>query len=111
MPTSVGKWEGPVVGKRAEHARSNRSRFRPHVGFVLVSTLFTAIFVALVLSAFHAPSPHGLPVGIVAPATVTGQVEGALDRHQPDGFDLRTYPSAAAARVAIAHADVDGALI
>jgi nucleotide-binding universal stress UspA family protein len=100
-----------VVGKRAGHARGYRGRFRPHVGFVLVSSLFTAIFVALVLSAFHAPSPHGLPVGIVAPATVTGQVEGALDRHQPDGFDLRVYPSVAAARAGIAHADVDGALI
>jgi nucleotide-binding universal stress UspA family protein len=101
------------VGKRAEHARSRqaRLRLRPHVGFVLASTLFTAVFVALVLSAFHAPSPHGLPVGIVAPATVTGQVEGALDRHQPDGFDLRVYTSEAAARAGIAHAEVDGALI
>jgi nucleotide-binding universal stress UspA family protein len=111
MPTSVGNRKDHVVGKRAGHARGYRGRFRPHVGFVLVSSLFTAIFVALVLSAFHAPSPHGLPVGIVAPATVTGQVEGALDRHQPDSFDLRVYPSAAAARAGIAHADVDGALI
>jgi hypothetical protein len=90
------------VGKRAEHARRQqaRIRLRPHAGFILVSTLFTAIFVTLVLSAFHAPSPHGLPVGIVAPAAVTGQVEGALDRHHPGGFDLRVYPSAAAARPA-----------
>ena len=61
-----------------------------------------AIFVALVLSAFHAPSPHAVPVGIVAPATVTGQVEDALDASVQGGFDLRVYPSEAQA---LGHAD------
>jgi nucleotide-binding universal stress UspA family protein len=99
------------VAKRAEHARRYQARFRPQAGFVLANTLFAAIFVALVLSAFHAPSPHGLPVGIVASPAVTGQVEVALDTHQPDGFDLRIYPTEAAARAGITHAEVDGALI
>ena len=65
----------------------------------------------LVLSAFHAPSPHAVPVGIVAPATVTGQVEDALDASVQGGFDLRVYPSEARARIGIAHREVDGALI
>ena len=95
----------------AEHARRHPVRFRPHAGFVLASTLFAAIFVALTLSAFHAPAPHGLPVGIVASPAVTGKVEDALDAHLPDGFDLRVYPSAAAARAAITHDQVDGALL
>jgi nucleotide-binding universal stress UspA family protein len=99
------------VAKRAEHARSYQARFRPHAGFVLANTLFAAIFVALALSAFHAPSPHGLPVGIVASPAVTGKVEDALDTHLPGGFDLRVYPSAAAARSGVTHAQVDGALI
>jgi nucleotide-binding universal stress UspA family protein len=99
------------VGKRAEHARRYQARFRPHAGFIVANALFAAIFVALVLSAFHAPSPHGLPVGIVASPVVTGQVEDALGGHRPDGFDLRVYPSEAAARAGIAHAEVDGALI
>ena len=84
--------------RRAEHVRRHQARFRPHAGFVLANTLFAAIFVALVLSAFHAPSPHGLPVGIVASPAVTGKVEDALDTRLPGGFDLRVYPSAAAAR-------------
>ena len=95
----------------AKRARRYPVRFRPHAGYVLASTLFAAIFVALALSAFHAPSPHDLPVGIVASPAVTGKVEDALDAHRPDGFDLRVYPSAAAARAAITHDQVDGALI
>jgi hypothetical protein len=43
----------------------------------MASAAFAAIFVALTLSAFHAPRPHGLPVGIVGPAAVTSQVEHA----------------------------------
>ncbi len=99
------------MGKRAEHARRYRVRFRPQAGFILANTLFAAIFVALALSAFHAPSPHNLPVGIVASPAVTGRVEGALGTHLPGGFDLRAYPSETAARAGITQAQVDGALI
>ena len=75
------------MGRRADHARGYQARFRPHAGFILAHAAFAAIFVTLVLSAFHAPSPHALPVGIVAPATVTGQVEAALDTSVQGGFD------------------------
>jgi hypothetical protein len=85
------------VGKRAVHARRHQARLRPHAGFILANALFAAIFVALALSAFHAPSPHGLPVGIVASPAVTGRVEEALEARLPGGFDLRAYPSEAAA--------------
>jgi hypothetical protein len=50
-------------------------------------------------------------VGIVAPATVTGQVEDALDASVQGGFDLRVYPNEAQARIGVAHREVDGALI
>ena len=66
------------MGRRADHARRYQARFRPHARFILAQAGFAALFVALVLSAFHAPAPHDLPVGIVAPAAVTGQVEDAL---------------------------------
>lgn len=99
------------MGKRADHARAYQARFRPHAGFILAHAAFAAIFVTLVLSAFHAPSPHAIPVGVVAPATVTGQVEDALDASVQGGFDLRVYPSEARARTGIAHREVDGALI
>jgi hypothetical protein len=99
------------VGKRADHAGGYQARLRPHAGFILAHAAFAAIFVTLVLRAFHAPSPHAIPVGIVAPATVTGQVEDALDASVQGGFDLRVYPSEARARTGIAHREVDGALI
>ena len=99
------------MGKRAVHARRHQARLRPHAGFILANALFAAIFVALALSAFHAPSPHGLPVGIVASPAVTGRVEDALEARLPGGFDLRAYPSEAAARAGITRAQVDGALI
>lgn len=88
-----------------------KARFRPHAVFVAAMTLFAAVFVAVVLSEFHAPSPHGLPVGIVAPASASGQVDQALDHAVPGGFDLRAYASEAAARDGITHGQVDGAVI
>lgn len=97
------------MAKRARDG--HRFRFRPHAGFIAVNALFAAVFVALVLSAFHAPSPHGLPVGVVAPATVTGQVEESLANAAPGAFDLQVYDSEAAARSGIVHGAVDGALI
>ena len=87
------------------------ARFRPHTGFIVANGLFAAVFVVLVLSAFHAPSPHGLPVGIVAPATVSGHVQNALGRAVPGGFDLHGYGGEAAARAAIVHGQLTGALI
>jgi nucleotide-binding universal stress UspA family protein len=99
------------VAKNAGHGRAHRAGFRPHLGYVAAIVLFAAVFASLVLSAFHAPKPHDLSVGIVAPAPVTRQVEGALDAAEPGGFDLRVYPSEAAARAAIAQGSVYGALI
>ena len=99
----MGEHTGNGVGRRA--------RFRPYAGFIVAMSLFAAVFVVLVLSEFHAPSPHGLPVGIVAPASVTRQIGQALGTAVPNGFDLQSYPSAAAARTAIAHGQVYGALI
>jgi len=99
------------VGDHAGDDGRTRPGLRPHTGFIVAMSLFAAVFVALVLSEFHAPSPHGLPVGIVAPASVTRQVGQALGNAVPNGFDLQSYGSAAAARTAIAHGQVDGAFI
>jgi len=77
----------------------------------VASAAFAAIFVALTLSAFHRPTPHDLPVGIVGSAAVTGQVEHALDSAAPGAFRLRSYHSEAGAMTAITQRDVDGALV
>jgi len=77
----------------------------------VASAAFVAIFVALTLSAFHKPTPHDLPVGIVGSAAVTRQVEHALDSAAPGAFRFRSYHSEASATTAIAQREVDGALV
>jgi nucleotide-binding universal stress UspA family protein len=77
----------------------------------MASAAFAAIFVALTLSAFHAPRPHDLPVGIVGPDAVTSRVEHALDGAAPGAFGWHSYPSEAGARTGITRREVDGALV
>lgn len=93
------------------HARAHRASFRPHTGYFIGILLFAAVFASIVLSGFHSPRPHALPVGVVAPASVTKQVEAGLDKALPDGFDVQVYPSEAAAQTALAHGALDGALV
>ena len=97
--------------RRPVQAPSSLSRYRALAGFIMVSGAFAAIFVALTLSAFHAPRPHDLPVGIVGPAAVTSRVEQALDGAAPGAFAWRSYPSQTGARTGIAHREVNGALV
>ena len=86
-------------------------RYRALAGFIVASAAFAAIFVALTLSAFHAPAPHGLPVGMVGSAAVTGHLEHAVNSAVPGAFRWHSYPSAASARGGIARRVVDGALL
>jgi hypothetical protein len=87
------------------------ARYRGLAGFIVASAAFAAIFVALTLSGFHQPAPHGIPVGIVAPASVTSRAEHALNRAAPGAFSFRGYPSQASATAGIAQRQVDGALV
>ena len=98
----------------ARHAGGGRrfpAGYRALAGFIVASAAFVAIFVAVTLSAFHKPTPHGVPVGIVGSAAVTAQVEHGLDSATPGGFSFRDYPSAASATTGIAQRQVDGALV
>ncbi len=100
-----------MAARRPDHARRPPARYRALAGFILASAAFAAIFVALTLSAFHAPRPHDLPVGIVGPAAVTSRVEHALDSAVPGAFAWRGYPTGTGARTGIAQREVDGALV
>ena len=86
-------------------------RLQVPLGLVAINVLFAAAFITTALSAFHAPTPHAVPVGIVAPAQVTAEVRGALQARAPGGFALRSYPSQAGATAAITGREVDGALV
>ena len=93
------------------HLADYVQRYRLYVLFILGSVVFAALLVTLVLSAFHQPQPHELPVGVVGPARVARHLQAALDAHAPGAFDLRSYPGVAGARTAITHRVVDAAVI
>ena len=82
-----------MAARRPGQARRLPVRYRALAGFILVSAAFAAIFVALTLSAFHAPRPHDLPVGIVGPPAVTSRDEHALHSAAPGAIAWRSYPS------------------
>ena len=100
-----------MAARHAGDGRRYPARYRALAGFVVASAVFVAVFVALTLSAFHQPTPHDLPVGIVGSAAVTRQVEHALDGAVPGAFRFRSYPSGASATTGIAQREVDGALV
>jgi hypothetical protein len=86
-------------------------RYRVHLALVAGNAAFAAIFVAIALSGFHQPRPHGVPVGIVAPAPVVRTVQHELGHHIRGGFDLRSLANERQARLAIERRVVDGAVI
>ncbi|WEO93459.1 ABC transporter permease [Streptomyces sp. FXJ1.172] len=69
------------------------------------------VFVAVYLAAFHAPTPHHQPLGISADDQVAARTELALNTMASDAYVFHRYPSADAARDAIAHDQVPAALI
>ena len=99
------------MARHTARARRFPARYRALAGFIVASAAFAAIFVALTVSAFHAPAPHGLPVGIVGSAAVTGHIEHALNRAAPGAFRWHSYLSAASARAGIMQRAVYGALV
>jgi len=100
-----------VAARHAGGGRRFPARYRALAGFIVASAAFVAIFVAVTLSAFHKPTPHDLPVGIVGSAAVTAQVEHGLDSAAPGAFSFRSYPSGASATTGIAQREINGALV
>jgi hypothetical protein len=86
-------------------------RLRIPLALVAINVAFGAVFLAVALSAFHDPTPHAVPVGIVAPAGAGRQLRSALERTAPGAFALRSYPSEARARTGVVDRQVDGALV
>ncbi|MFD9669064.1 ABC transporter permease [Rhodococcus sp. NPDC059968] len=69
-----------------------------------------AVLLALMVMAFALPAsnsaPHHVPVGVVAPWVQAQQLARGLD-----GFEVSEYSDAAAAREAIEHRDIYGAVV
>lgn len=68
------------------------------------------VFVSVFLAAFHAPTPHRLPVAIVGSAQ-TAALSTRLDRALPGNFEVRSYRDEAGARQALEHRQVYAAYL
>ncbi|MFD8229266.1 DUF3533 domain-containing protein [Streptomyces massasporeus] len=68
-------------------------------------------FVLSYIGAFHAPKPHRLPVAVVAPAQLAGQVVKQLNAMEDNSLNARAADSAKQARALILDRTVDAAII
>ncbi|MFB4307625.1 hypothetical protein [Actinomadura sp. GTD37] len=83
----------------------------PVAALLMVAVFFLgAAFIASYVGGIHGPHPHRMPVAVVGPASAAAKVDAAL-RGKGDAFDVRTYPTAAAASRAIRERDVYGAYL
>lgn len=80
------------------------------VALVLGVLLLQLGFIASYLGAFHAPSPHRVPVAVVAPAGAA-QVAAQLDQLPGEPLDARVAASEGAARRLIDDRTVDAAVV
>ncbi len=68
-------------------------------------------FVLSYIGAFHAPTPHHIPVAVVAPGSVAQQVVGQLDALSGDPVRARTAATEQEARALILDRTVDAAIL
>ncbi|MFF4845073.1 ABC transporter permease [Streptomyces collinus] len=78
---------------------------------VVTALAIGAVFVAVYLAAFHAPSARHQPLGIAAPDKVAARTELALNNAAPSGYTFYRYPDAEAARQAVTHDEVPAVLV
>lgn len=86
-------------------------RYRVPLAVVAANAAFAATFVTVALSGFHQPTPHDVPVGLVAPAPVAHTIQDDLDERLSGAFDLRSLPTERRALAEIADRKLDGALV
>jgi hypothetical protein len=90
---------------------SRRIAIRNAVIAVVAGLLIQLAFVFSFVVAQVDPEPHQLPLGVVGAEPAVAQVEQALERERPGGFELTVYDGEDAAREAIGDRDVYGALV
>lgn len=81
------------------------------VGACVAATAVGMLIAGSFLGALHEPRPHEIPVGTAGSPVAVRQLGTELGRHAPGAFDLKAYPSPAAARSAILDRAVDGAVV
>ena len=79
--------------------------------FALLGVLVLAFaLVGSNVAANHAPKPHQLPLGVIGTPLVVSAEAASLEHRAPGAFQIHAYSSLAAAKEAILHRDVYGAL-
>ncbi|WP_030897974.1 membrane protein [Streptomyces sp. NRRL F-5126] len=82
-------------------------------GFLLVvgALLLQLAFIVSYIGAFHAPSPHRIPIAVAAPRQKAQQTAARLDSLPGSPLKARTVAGQAEARQEILRRDVDAALV
>ena len=108
---SASRVAGAGAGAQRAPGRGVFSPANRKILFVLAGMLALGfVFVSSNVAANHEPRPHNLPLGIVGPPPVVAAVTGQLNRNAPGAFAVRAYGTPAAARTAILHRSIYGAL-
>src|SRR5437868_8181046 len=81
------------------------------VGLVAGVLVLQLGFILSYIGALHSPRPHRIPVAVVAPAAVAGEVVAQLDGLAGDPLQSRAATSEQDARRLIMHRAVDAAII
>jgi hypothetical protein len=78
----------------------------------VVAALITAmVFAGVYLAAFHAPTPHSMPVGVVGRVPAVASVKQALTSRAPGEFAVTSYPDQVAASDAVTDRRIYGAYV
>ncbi len=79
------------------------------------ATAALVLLLATMLTAFVWPAvnggPRDVPLGVAAPADAAAGIEAALAAAEPGAFEVTRYADGDAAREAVAHREVDGAVV
>ncbi len=78
---------------------------------VVAGVVVAFCLVGSLLFALHRPTPHEVPVGLVAPDPVATQISQTLASRAPDAFTITRYGDAAAAERAVRERTVAGAFV
>ncbi len=98
-----------VVTSRGTHERS-RTLAGALLGALGV-TVVSAVFVVCFIGGLHDPGPRSVPIGLVGSPAAASRAGTALAHQVPGAFTVTIYPTAAAARSAIAGRSIDAALV
>jgi hypothetical protein len=91
-----------------ESVRADAMLFlQPVVAALITSMVFAGVY----LAAFHAPTPHSMPVGVVGRVPAVASVNQALTSRAPGEFAVTAYPDQVAATHAVTHRRIYGAYV